>query len=834
MTHTPSSHTPIMQQYLHLKKKHPNCLLFFRLGDFYEMFFEDAMKASSALNITLTRRRGRKDDDDIPMCGVPVHSSDIYMTRLMQAGFRVAICEQLESPLSKSTKGPLKRDVVRILTPGTLLEDSLLQSTEHNFLVSIASDHRNEVAAFAVADISTDDFWTEVMPFQEIDAALTRLHAGEILVDDALFNDVNLKSTWQNWRTKITLLPSAHFNYDQAHQSLLQFFNISHLLIFGAFQRCECIAAGVLVNYLKHTHKQLVPRIQKLRQQKSSNFMQIDSFTRRNLELTQTLHGENHGSLLHNINITKTPQGSRLLTQRLSAPLCHVNDIQDRLSSVSFFYKNAELTQEIRKQLHGMPDVLRCITRLQNQRGGPRDLQNLAFALKRLRPIKIKLDECFQGASLNSELLAMHNELHAHQDLHHVLSQALKDEHLPLHARDGGFIAGGFHSEFDAMKASLASRHEDLESLTQEYIDQTGIHSLKIKRNNIIGYYIEFSATHAQKVPDFFQVRQTLVGKMRYTTQKLNEFNARIVHAETQVLELEKELFQELVRHVHDCTAALYESAHAIAVLDVCTSLSTLALDRHYVCPTVDESFSFCVQGGRHPVIENIQNKSSAQFIPNDCQLEGSQQFYLLTGPNMAGKSTFLRQNALIALLAHIGSFVPASKAHFGVIDKIFSRVGASDDLAHGKSTFMVEMTETATILHQATARSLVIVDEIGRGTSTYDGLSIAWACLEHLADAIKARTLFATHYHELNALENYMPSVTTFHMNVQEWQGKVIFLYTLDRGGADASYGIHVARLAGLPHSVVERADVILNTLHQHSYHLRDISKQVMHLNTL
>lgn len=806
--------TPVMAQYQGIKASYPDCLLFFRMGDFYELFFEDATIAAKALDIALTRR-GKQDNEPIPMCGVPAHAGENYLARLIRQGFRVAICEQLEDPATrKSGKGPLKRDVVRIVTPGTLMEDSLLEGGRHNFLLSIcdqAGAKKSDDVGLAFVDISTGDFFTEVQSKKSLGGSFARLQPGEILLPERLLKDSSLFELWGEWKKSLTPLPESRFNADNGHERLSRFYQVNTLTAFGAFTVPEIAASGVLLDYIALTQKEKMPRLMRPKRLQNGHFLELDSFTRRSLELTQTLSGERVGSLLHIIDQTVTSAGSRLLFLRLSAPLTRLEQIQDRLNTVNFFVTHEPITAGIRQVLKTCPDLERALSRVSMGRGSPRDLATLQIGLALIPQFQEFFKE-FHTESLFHELQKCLKNLGEHHELVDTLQRALRDE-LPLLARDGGFIKPGYNPSFDVLCQLRDEGHELIQVLEQKYKTQTDISSLKIRHNNIIGYAIEVSQAQAQKVPDFFIHRQSLANAIRYTTAELSELEQRLSTAADQALATELRLFEALVEQVKCCAEAIILTAKALAVLDVSTALAFLARKNDYCCPQIDHSTAFSIQGGRHPVVEvMLTQRQNTSFVANTCVMEGNQQFWILTGPNMAGKSTFLRQNALIALMAQMGSFVPATSARIGIIDRIFSRVGAADDLARGQSTFMVEMAETAAILHQATAQSFVILDEIGRGTATYDGLSLAWACVEYLCEKIQCRTLFATHYHELTPLQALLPSVACYTFRVKEWKEKIIFLHEVMAGTADRSYGLHVAQLAGVPQEVLTRAQTLLS----------------------
>jgi DNA mismatch repair protein MutS len=808
-----------MAQYHEIKSAHPGCLLFFRMGDFYELFFDDAVAAAAALDIALTKR-GRQDGADIPMCGVPVHAADSYLAKLIRAGFKVAICEQMEDPAEarrRGGKGPVRRAVVRVVTAGTLTEDGLLDARRHNYLAGIAE--AGGEFGLAWLDLSTGAFSLAPASEAALAADLARIMPGEILVPERLLARPALFELFGEWKAALTPLANPRFDSEAARRRLEQFYGVKALDGFGQFSRAEIAAAGALVDYIALTqlpagtggslHLAPPARIA------PGTVMQIDAATRRNLELTETLSGERRGSLLSVIDRTLTGPGARLLAEHLAAPLTVAERITARLDAVAFLVDHPAVRAALRDRLRRVPDIERSLSRLGLGRGGPRDLASLRDALGETnmlraalaRPGLVPLPEVLAGAERG---------LGEHHVLVERLGRALGPE-LPLFARDGGFIASGYLPELDQLRELRDDSRRAIAALQTRYVEATGIASLRIRHNNVIGYYVEVSAAALDKGgagrlgPEFIH-RQTMAGAQRYTTAELAELESRIASAAERALSLELRLFDDLVGEVMARRAEIAAAAAAIAALDVAASHAEGAAEARWVRPEIDTGTEFEIRGGRHPSVEAAL-AGKGTFIANDCVL-GEDRIWLVTGPNMAGKSTFLRQNALIAILAQIGAFVPARAARIGIIDRLFSRVGAADDLARGRSTFMVEMVETAAILNQAGARSFVILDEIGRGTATFDGLSIAWASLEHLHEVNRCRTLFATHYHELTALAAKLPALTCHTMRVKEWRGDVVFLHEVAPGTADRSYGIHVAKLAGLPPSVTARAAEILDIL--------------------
>jgi DNA mismatch repair protein MutS len=821
--------TPAMAQYIEIKAANPDCLLFYRMGDFYEMFFEDAEVASRALGIALTRR-GKYLGKDVPLCGVPVLRADEYLHRLIEQGHRVAVCEQLEDPAEARKRGyksVVRRDVVRLVTPGTLTEDTLLDARRNNYLLAVTRARLSsggEETRFALAwiDISTGEFRITECDRAALSTEIARLEPGEILVSDALFSESDLAAYWRSLPA-VTPLARDIFDGATAERRLTSFFAVATSEAFGALSRLELTAAAACVTYIERTQLGKRPPLSPPVHENTGAAMAIDQATRANLELMRTLAGDRRGSLLDAIDRTVTAAGSRLLAQRLSAPLTDAAQIAKRLDAVSGFVGDAAARAETRSRLQAAPDLARSLSRLAVGRGGPRDLAairdgmlaaaDLARALGSLKEIPDEVAQAMEACRKPDGMLAAE------------LSAALAAE-LPAYKRDGGFVRDGYDKILDETRALRDESRRVIAALQARYAEETGIRVLKIKHNNVLGYFVEVTAQHGEKLMAAplnatFIHRQTLAGQVRFTTTELGELEAKIASAAERALGLELETFERLTANVMAESANIKACAEALASLDVASALAHLAVERDYARPQIDDSHAFVVEGGRHPVVEQALSRDGSPFVANDSDLsppEGTDagRIWLITGPNMAGKSTFLRQNALIAVLAQIGSFVPAKHAHIGIVDRLFSRVGAADDLARGRSTFMVEMVETAAILNQAGERALVILDEIGRGTATFDGLSIAWATVEHLHDVNKCRALFATHFHELTALAGRLDRLHNATVRVKEWHGEVVFLHEVVAGAADRSYGIQVAKLAGLPASVVERAKVVLAKLEQ------------------
>jgi DNA mismatch repair protein MutS len=812
--------TPMMEQYVEIKTANPDCLLFYRMGDFYEMFFEDAEAASRALGIVLTKR-GKHLGKDIPMCGVPIERSDEYLHKLIAQGYRVAVCEQMEDPAEARKRGGksvVRRDVVRLVTAGTLTEDSLLDAKRNNYLVAIARTRASvgEKSKFGLAflDMSTGEF--RLTETDNLTAELARLEPGEIIVSDALYDDPELGPLLRT--LPVSPLTRDVFDGTTAERRLASFFSVATTQAFGMLSRLELVAAAACVTYVERTQLGKRPPLSPPVREAEGATLAIDAATRANLELMRTLGGEQRGSVLSAIDRTVTAAGFRLLAARLSAPLTDPAAVARRLDAVDAMLANPTLRSELRRRLAAAPDLARALARLALGRGGPRDLAAIRDGLGAATEIA---DIVGTSDAMPEELADAISALKC-PDLMITgeLAAALADE-LPAFRRDGGFVRAGYAKGLDDTRALRDESRRVVAGLQARYADETQVRGLKIKHNNVLGYFVEVTAQHGDKLmaPPLNQTfihRQTLAGQVRFTTTELGALEAKIASAADRALGLELEIFDALVARVTALAEEIKAVAQALALIDVASALATLAAERRYVRPQIDRSLAFAIEGGRHPVVEQALDDP---FVANDCDLSppadpGAGCIYVVTGPNMAGKSTYLRQNALIAVLAQMGSFVPARSATIGVLDRLFSRVGAADDLARGRSTFMVEMVETAAILNQATERSLVILDEIGRGTATFDGLSIAWASIEHLHESNRCRALFATHFHELTALATKLDRLTNVTVRVKEWQGDVVFLHEVMPGAADRSYGIAVAKLAGLPAAVIERAKVILAEL--------------------
>jgi DNA mismatch repair protein MutS len=834
---TPAGVTPSMAQYLEIKTANPDSLLWYRMGDFYELFFNDAVIAAEALGIVLTKR-GKHLGEDIPMCGVPVVRADEYLQRLIRQGHRVAVCEQLEDPAEarkRGSKAVVRRDVVRLVTPGTLTEDALLDAKARNYLTAVfAGPGEAEEYALASLDISTGEFEVGLVAAADLGGELVRLLPGEIIAVDGVVGDPDIQRTSDLISAALTPMAAAAFDSLAGERMMREYLGVGDLGAFGTFKRSELAAVGALLKYVELTQIGQRPTIRPPRRSGSGATMLIDAASRASLELLKSTSGDKQGSLLASIDRTVTGPGTRELAAWIASPLRDLETITARQDGVGFLVDQTNLREDLRRALRGAPDVARAISRLALQRGGPRDLAAVRDALAVAGHCADLLRDAGGAMGLPRSLTVVTDDLRAPPEtLHQALVDALVDE-PPALKRDGGFIRPGYDVPLDEAKALRDDSRQVMANLETKYAETSGVRSLKVRHNNILGYFIEVTAANARPLmeaplSEIFRHRQTMANAVRFTTLELSEIEGRIASAAERALALEQEIFARLAQSIAADERALSLLAAALAQLDCMTALAELAVEEDFTRPLVDDSLTFDIRGGRHPVVEQaLRRDLSGPFIDNDCCLirapdlerppgfdepaEG--RIWLVTGPNMAGKSTFLRQNALIALLAQIGSYVPARAAHIGIIDRLFSRVGASDDIASGRSTFMVEMVETAGILNQATERSFVILDEIGRGTATFDGLSIAWATVEHLHEVNQCRALFATHYHELTTLADKLGEVANVTVDVKEWKDQIVFLHKVRPGAADRSYGIHVARLAGLPAAVTARAGEVLARL--------------------
>ena len=792
--------TPLMRQYHALKQQVPNALLMFRLGDFYELFYSDAVTAARELEITLTSRNKEKGQQ-VPMCGVPHHSAEGYIARLIQRGYRVAVCEQMEDP--RFAKKLVKREIARVITPGTATEPNLLRSHENNYLAAVAL--KGVLAGLAYVDVSTGEFRTTQLDAADVPALLENLNAREVLLTQE--SDVQadcLRTHLDDWI----------FDFDYAERSLREHFRLMSLDGCGlAGKTLGVAAAGAVLHYLRDTQKSALDHLDPPTYFDRADSMILDAVTVRNLELLEPLFaGERKDSTLaYTIDQTCTGMGGRLLRSGLLRPSLDIREITARLEAVGHLVAATIERAEVRKILSGILDLERLLAKVTLGTAGPRDMLALGRSLAQTSSLRF-------DTSKSRRLQEIASRLDPVEELSSRILAAIA-ENPPVNLADGGTVRANYDRELDELRdISMNSRRYIAQIETRER-ERTGIASLKVRFNNVFGYYIEISKANLGLAPSDYERKQTLVNAERFTTPELKELEAKVLSAEEKILELERKIFNELRTFAAEHASRIRSTAAAIAELDVAAAMAQVAAENRYVQPEFSDSGEMRVIGGRHPVIEKISEKAASRFIPNDLYLDGSQYVVIITGPNMGGKSTYLRQAALISILAQSGSFVPAEKAVLPVIDRVFTRIGAADNLARGRSTFMVEMTETAVILNTATERSLIVLDEIGRGTATYDGLALAWAVVEHVHDRIKAKTLFATHYHELTVLAEQMDGVRNLHVSVKEAGDQVIFLRKVEPGPADKSYGIEVARLAALPETVIDRARQILS-LHEKTDH--------------
>jgi DNA mismatch repair protein MutS len=792
--------TPMMVQYLALKEEAGDCLLFYRMGDFFELFFDDAKAAAQALDIALTAR-GEHAGQPVPMCGVPVHAAEGYLARLIKAGFRVAIAEQTESPAAAKARGSksiVARGIVRVVTAGTLTEEALLESRSANWLVALAPV--GDEVGIAATDISTGRFETCQTPVHGVNAELARLGPSEIVSPEGAGFDG-------------TQRPRSEFLAGDGERRLKAQFGVATLDGFGQFSKAELAACGGLLAYLDHVGKGALPFLAPPVRLEASDHMLIDAATRESLELVRASGGTRAGSLLDVIDRTVTGAGARLLAADISAPLMDVRAIEDRLDLVSWFADTGSAREAMRANLRALPDIGRALGRLAAGRSGPRDLGMLRDGLNEARMLRERLARGGDVPPLMAVLLPL---LDGHGELVDLLARAIVSN-PPLDAGQGGYIAEGYDAALDELRSMGGDGRRAMAMLEARYRDQTGISGLKIKHNNVLGYHIEVSAKNADPLmaaESGFTHRQTLAGVVRFNAPELHDLAIKVTQAGAHALAAEAGHLEELTGLALARAREIAATADALARFDVASALAERAIEGGWARPAFAPDARFEITGGRHPVVEAAVAKSGERFVANDCALVPNSRLWLVTGPNMGGKSTFLRQNALIAVMAQAGCYVPASTATIGLVDRLFSRVGASDNLARGRSTFMVEMVETAAILSQATQRSFIILDEVGRGTSTYDGLAIAWAVVEAVHEVNRCRCLFATHYHELTRLAEKLPALSLHHVRAREYRGDLVLLHELGSGPADRSYGIAVARLAGLPPKVLARAKAVLDKL--------------------
>ncbi len=810
--------TKMMQQYLDIKFANLDCLLLFRMGDFYEMFFEDAIISSQVLSIALTKR-GKNGDTEIAMCGVPYHSLDTYLNKLIEANFKIAICDQLETPEEAKKRGGYKevvrREVTRIITPGTVMEETLISLHQPNYLVSLVV--MKNTTAICYVDLSTVEIFLLELPCSEVLNELARLQPKEILLSENYRGKTLSSEILHQLRLKISYQVDSFFASKKCQKIILDFYKIHDLKAIGELSDCQISSLGSILEYLSLTQKQNIPLLPFPKIINYHNFMTIDSATRRNLEITSNLLRQSKGSILDTIDHTVTKAGSRLLYHFLSAPLIDINEINYRQEITNFFYSHFHLVENIKNLLKKTADIERCLARITMNRGCARDLLNIKYSLNAALQIKGEMIS-FAGLNFPSYIEDLMKPLSGNDELYDLIDRAIRED-APHYINEGGIINHDYHPKVQELYELINNGKTYIEKLKYQYRLETGIENLKISHNNVLGLFIEITPRHNEKMSNSsFIHRQTTASAVRYTTTALQKLESDMVNARSLVNNLEIELYRTICQKVIAKATALRLLANSLSNFDVFCNFAYIAHEYNYVRPLLTDGLDFEIIKGRHTVVEQSLLKENKSFVSNDCRLFSDNRIWLITGPNMAGKSTFLRQNAIIAILAQIGSFVPVTSAKIGIIDKIFSRIGAGDDLQAGRSTFMVEMLETSAILAQSTAKSLVILDEIGRGTSTYDGVSIAWSVLEYIHDQLKCRCLFATHYHELTSMSSFLPALENYTSRIEELEHEILFLHNIVKGAADKSYGIHVASLAGLPKSVIIRANDILKKLEKTS----------------
>lgn len=810
------SATPMMKQYLDIKFAHQDCYLLFRLGDFFELFFEDAQEVSKILGIALAKR-GKLEEEDIAMCGVPYHAIENYLPKLLETGVNIAICDQLETPEEAKKraghKAVVQRDVTRIITPGTIMEDQVLDSSRPNYLMSLAMDEKKIVISYA--DVSTGDFNLTSIDPKLLEAEISRIEPVEIIVSDSAFSGNNyIKAALKHYQKTLVFQPDIFFEFNRCSKAILDFYSLQNLHSLGELQKTEISAIGAVVQYLKITYKNNLPRLSVPRHISSSHYMILDSATRSSLEITSTIRGKRSGSLISSIDHTLTSSGSRLLYNFLSAPMNNFDAIIHRQNIVTFFVNQHDIRESIRSILKQSGDVERSLARIEARRCLPYDLLHIRNTLIDA----LKLREIFLGKfsvdEMPSEVFSIVTSLNYDQLLLQELCDSIKNE--PANdLSGGGYINISYHPKLEELNNLINNSKEVINDLKIRYQKLTGLENLKIAHNNIIGLYAEVTNKYLHKIDKrIFDYKQSTSNTTRYTTHELQEIQSKIVNANSLQAALEAEIFEKICCLIDEHASKLHEIANNIARLDVFAALAELASRRNFVKPELNNENHTIIRGGFHPVVEEFLKKDGSLFIKNDLSFNEDCKTIILTGPNMGGKSTFLRQNAIITLLAQIGSFVPAISADIGIVDRIFCRVGSSDELSAGRSTFMVEMEECAAILNNATKDSLVILDEVGRGTATYDGMSVAWSIIEFLANQKACRTLFATHYHELVELSAKYRTIKNMHVYVEEKNEEMIFTHKVKMGAASKSYGIHVAEIAGLPSSVIKQAYKILKIL--------------------
>ena len=818
-----NKNTPMIEQYLSIKNQYKDVLLFYRMGDFYELFFDDAVIASKALDITLTKR-GRANGMDIPMCGVPFHSADNYLPRLIKKGFNVAVCEQTETPeqvKASGKKGPLKREVVRIISPGTITEDNLLESTTNNFLGAIIN--LNNSISISWVDVSTGSFKSrnfnkknnQINQNQLLNNFLLRMNFSELLISEQM----KLDFIAEEWHSIIKRQPSNIFHYSSSMRQICSYYSIVSLDGIGVFSDGEIITAGVLLSYLNLTQCGKIPILSMIKSENENSFLEIDYFTQKSLEIVKNLSGKSEGSLISCIDDTITSSGARLLKQRIVEPFYDIKQINEQYDLIDWFLKNRQCALQYKNNLKNIPDLERSLSRISSLRGSPKDLVLISKGFLNIYEIYEDLTKFNKDLKKPNILNTISQNLEIDYSLFFNIQSAFKTD-TSLLAKEGGFIKDGYNIKLDHLRKLRDNEFNEIIQLQKNYAEVSKVNSLKIKNNRVLGYHIEVRAMHdlSLRNTDQFIHRQTTAQTSRFTTIELNEIENQIQNSFYEATKIEMDIFNSFTKQIINIGSQILKIASSISELDISIMVASQAQVRNYIRPNISDDKILEIIDGRHPVVENQMISSENSFISNHCILNESDYIWLITGPNMAGKSTYLRQNALIVIMAQAGLYVPAKKANIGIFDKIFSRVGASDDLAKGQSTFMIEMIETSAILNTSTERSLVILDEIGRGTATFDGLAIAWSVLDYLHNKIKPRTLFATHYHELTSLKEKLENLSCHKMAIKEWNDTIIFMHKINKGEADKSYGIHVAQLAGLPTEVIQRAKILLSKLENDS----------------
>jgi DNA mismatch repair protein MutS len=800
-----------MRQYWNIKAKYSDMILFFRLGDFYEMFGDDAVKAATVLEVVLTQRAG------VPMCGIPYHSLNSYIRKLIIKGFKVAICEQLEE--SESAKGIVKRGVTKVLTPGTILEDTLLKSKENNFLMSVIFDDTTAFATFAAADISTGEFFVSETTLKSIETEVSKYNPGELIISADNIQNKNISDFIAKLKVPVSDINNSFFDIEKAQNMIAELFGDSAIKKFGLNKKEIVCACGALLSYIKEMQPQSISIFSEIKYVRNSDFMYLDTVTIKNLELLNSMtSGKTDNSLLSVMDLTKTPMGARTIRQWLIKPLLDISKIENRQNIVKFFIKNQNVRKEIVEKLKTVSDIERITARVSSGSATPKDLATLKNSLETINNIS-EIIKSADGLAFN---------IPENTQTTNKISSYLSDE-PPVSLKDGNVIKNGISAELDELRKMSTDAKAYMSNLEAKERVASGINNLKIGYTSVFGYYIEISKSNVASTPKHYVRKQTVTSGERYITEELKILEDKILSAQEKTLRLESNIFNNLIQEISVFTANILKTSQIISEIDVFCGFAENATEYNYVCPKISEGKELSIKDGRHPVVERILR--NGEFTANDIIFDENSKIMILTGPNMSGKSTYLRQIALIVIMAQIGSFVPSQSAEIGLVDKIFTRIGAGDNLAGGESTFMVEMSETANILNQYTQRSLIILDEVGRGTSTYDGMSIAWAIIEFFADDKKkanvgAKILFVTHYFELTGLSETLKGVVNYNIDVKEWNGDVIFLHKIVKGSADKSYGIHVAKIAGIPHQVIERAYKILSRLEKMPLNLQNITR--------